>query len=954
MSRFVFLFMSLAAVLGASAAGAKGDDVRKTAPFMRPLPEGSSLRVDKAALRVRVVGHWAAHEFEMEIVNGSGKECRDRVALTLAGDACALGFAVEGEGGAMTEAVPVPDGQPEAVAETAAPPVREKGSTERASWVFSCPVTVPPSGSRRVVFRYAEPLHWDSEGNRYHCLPRFVAGSLPGLCIDFQLMRKACPLPFDTPAGRVEFFLDGAVYVGRLELTGNMLDENLCLRFAPTVPAAGIEEDEGVYYAAASWRLPVPPAGDLPVSETLGLVWDASASMRTCDHERSVAFLREYLKRTQGKTKRVRLAVLRHEVETVREFPVKDGESKELEAFVKSLAYDGATGDLRAAVATLRPVGLCFVYTDGQGTFGDVSPENPGVPTYALMPGNAILTPSLARVSAVPVALSKGDPATQLDALCRPPYRVRSLAIDGHDWLDAAAAPWGESGADSWNVIGTVAEGRHFVEAVLTSGENVLVLEQELHTDNAVPGCMLKARYAYLLARQMELQPDVLARRRSQEAIRELYGAAVPGYHWDLPGEKVEKRSVRTPEDMARLASELRCWQERAFCPWAFGARLKRFWACAAEAAAEASVPRGGEERGEIATGNMPAWLRDDEGAAPEVSRGKRKRRVSAHANAQGALRRKVSLMSWQEEAAYLDELKRAKDPERTYRELSLHHARCPGFFIDCSYFFSQKGDHDRAVRVISNLAEIEPDYLPLQMALAMRLIQLDEWERARACLLHILARREDAVQVYWLLAHLEGKRGNWEQAAEYLVRLARSPGAAEGLVQNALVELNRLEALALREGRPLREGLLDPAWRFSAEADLRVVLLWDAFDSDIDLEVVDPAGEVCDSEKETSASGGLRSRDITLGLGAESFTVRRALPGNYELSARVYGPRGAPVFAPVHLCLMTSFDYGRSCERNTVEFFQMERRNGGVRLRNVRYGSPLPELRKDEEKQAR
>lgn len=951
MCRFLFLFACFSAVMLAAAAKGQGECAERRVPLMRPLPEGSGLHVAEAALRVRVVGHWAAHELEMELVNGGGKECRETVSLTLSDRARALGFAVEGDDGMLTHAVPVPDGQPEVVAEPSAAAGREKTGDDRASWTFSCPVSVPPSGTRRVLLRYAEPLHWGDAGTRYHHLPRFAAGSLPGLTIDFQLMRTACPLPFETRAGRVEFFLEGGAYVGRLELAASMIGDDLRLCFPPSASIAGIEENEGVYYAATSWRVPEPPAGELPVSETLGLVWDASASMRGCGHARALAFLREYLKRTQGKTTRVRLVVLRHEVETVREFAVAEGKSLELENFLKSLAYDGATGDLREAVAVLRPVGLCFVYSDGKGTLGEISPENPGVPAYALMPGDAGPTPSLARISAVPVALSEGTSATQVESLCRPPYRIRSLAIDGRDWPDAAAST--ETGGASWSVIGTVTEGKHFVEAVLTSGEHVLVLEQEIHTENAVPGDMLKARYAYLLARQMELQPDVLARRRAQKAIRELYGAAVPGYHWGLPVEKEKPPLQRTPEEIAGLASELREWQERSFCPRAFGARLKRFWSRAAEAAVEASAQREGEVQGEIATGKMPAWLRDDESGSPPVPRGKKKRRASAQERAQGEIRRKVSLMSWKEEASYLDNLKKAKDPRRVYHELCARHARCPGFFIDCSYFFSQRGDHDMAVRVISNLAEIDPDYLPLQMTLAMRLIQLDEWERARACLMHVLARQEDAVQVYWLLAYLEGKRGSREQAAEYLVRLAHAPGAPDGLVQNALFELNRLEALARREGRPLRAGLVDPAWRFSAEADLHVVLLWDAFDSDIDLEIVDPAGETCDSEKDTTASGGLRSRDIKLGLGAESFTVRRVMPGDYELSVSVFGPRGAPVFAPIQLCLMTSLDYGRSGERSTLGFFQMERRSGGAQLGRVRYGVTVPTPREGEEERA-
>lgn len=208
----------------------------------------------------------------------------------------------------------------------------------------------------------------------------------------------------------------------------------------------------------------------------------------------------------------------------------------------------------------------------------------------------------------------------------------------------------------------------------------------------------------------------------------------------------------------------------------------------------------------------------------------------------------------------------------------------------------------------------------------------------ARACLCCILDKKEDAYHVYWLLSLIERRLGNYERAAEYLARLLRAPGAPEGVVQNALVELNSLRAKAAENGEPLRAGLVDPSWEFDTDADLRLTLLWDSFDSDVDLIVRDATGERCDSEKETTASGGWRSRDITLGLGAESFMIRRALPGAYEVSARVFGPRDGTMFVPLGLCLLEYVDYARPGERLASRFFQLPGRNGGAQLDEARY----------------
>lgn len=951
---FRFLTASLLVAVAASSVAASaalpentGAGADEAAPVMRLLPGGQkALRVARALLRVRVVGFWAAHTLELEIANRGEQEIGEQVTFSLPSRARGLGFAVEDKRGLLLEAVAVPDEQPLAVAGSPPDaPLRPRDVARERPWAFPVPVKVPGGESRRIVFRYAEPMSWDGEGNRALHLPRFEKGEVPELSIDFLLTQRALPLPLETSSGRVEFFLDAGAYTGHVDRAGDTLADDICLRFPPGVPAAGVEEDRGIFYAATSWRIPEPPASELPAPECMGLVWDASASMRTCDREKALAFLRAYFRRAAGQTKKVRLTVLRHEAGPVKEFDVVDGRVEELEQYLCSLVDDGATGDLRAAVKALQPVEACWIYSDGKRTFGEIPPDHPGVPVYALLPKGAGPSAEWARVSAIPVALSAGKPEEQVERLCRQPYRLVSVRVDGHDWPGVATtATGGLVNGGELSLLGVLPEGKHYVEVILTSGQQSLVLEEVFETENAVPGAMLKARYAYLLARQAELQPDMLLRHQTQKSLNELYRAAVPGYHWGLPEEAkgrdaegaVAPRQNEKREGPATLAAQLRAWHARACLNRAFLARVRSFWKQAAAGLESCGAKSDGGEKGEIATGRVPAWLREDDPQEPTGHKGKKRARGSMPPATSS--RRKVYLTPWAQDAPYLRELERSENPVRTYEKLCARYARSPGFFVDCSYFFSQKNNRAMAVQAISNLAEMEPDYLPLQTALAMRLMQLEEYARSRACLLHILEKKEDAVQVYWLLAYLEERLGHDEQAAEYLVRLLRLPEAEEGLLQNALIELNRLRLKAAQTTEVWREGLVDPAWVFPVDADVRIVLLWDSFDSDIDLNVTDPAGESCDSEKEKTASGGWRSRDITLGLGAESFMARRALPGEYEVSARLFGPRDGAMFAPVSLCLLIYKDYARPGEREEVRLFQLDRRNGGAQLDRVDY----------------
>ena len=66
-------------------------------------------------------------------------------------------------------------------------------------------------------------------------------------------------------------------------------------------------------------------------------------------------------------------------------------------------------------------------------------------------------------------------------------------------------------------------------------------------------------------------------------------------------------------------------------------------------------------------------------------------------------------------------------------------------------------------------------------------------------------------------------------------------------------------------------------------EADCIVTVLWNTDSTDIDLHVLDPAGEECCYNHNRTAMGGRLTEDVTTGYGPEMFVLRRAAPGPYR-----------------------------------------------------------------------
>jgi Ca-activated chloride channel homolog len=84
----------------------------------------------------------------------------------------------------------------------------------------------------------------------------------------------------------------------------------------------------------------------------------------------------------------------------------------------------------------------------------------------------------------------------------------------------------------------------------------------------------------------------------------------------------------------------------------------------------------------------------------------------------------------------------------------------------------------------------------------------------------------------------------------------------------------------------------------------LRVVMSWDADDTDIDLWVTDPHGDKAYYGRPLSAQGGAMSRDFTGGFGPEAFQLKDAVPGTYTVEAHYFGDRQQKLLGPTTLML--------------------------------------------------
>lgn len=149
-----------------------------------------------------------------------------------------------------------------------------------------------------------------------------------------------------------------------------------------------------------------------------------------------------------------------------------------------------------------------------------------------------------------------------------------------------------------------------------------------------------------------------------------------------------------------------------------------------------------------------------------------------------------------------------------------------------------------------------------------------------------------------------------------------------------ALEEVNHIIPKAKAAG--VSDVPLDPRLIKLLDVDVRIVMSWQADNTDIDLWVTEPSGEKAFYDHNRTTIGGLVSRDFTGGYGPEQYLVRRAAHGMYKIEANYYGSRATRLLGAVTVQADGFTNYGRPNE---------QRKSLTLRLKEAKETVPIGEI---------
>ncbi|MBQ1265228.1 MAG: DUF2135 domain-containing protein [Proteobacteria bacterium] len=316
-----------------------------------------------------------------------------------------------------------------------------------------------------------------------------------------------------------------------------------------------------------------------------------------------------------------------------------------------------------------------------------------------------------------------------------------------------------------------------------------------------------------------------------------------------------------------------------------------------------------------------------------------------------------ITIQAWNSDMPYLKAIRDAsvifKDRDSLYTEYIKQrkiYASSPSFYLDCASLFFEQKEKNYAIRILSNLSELKLDDVALLRVYAWRLREAGELDLAIVILQKVAKIRpdeavsfRDLALTYTLRAKRDHSAEDAEVALKYYKHVIETPCPRRDAIYTAVVAIEEFNALAAwcdaqnwNEHKPVMPEL-DEKYRQNLDTDIRIVLMWDADDTDIDLHVLEPSGEEVYYSNKRSASGGMLSYDVTTGYGPEEYLHKKAPSGTYKILSNYFASHQQKLTGPVTVTATVFTDWGRPNEKSQTMSLRLENAKDHVMIGEIK-----------------
>lgn len=934
-------------------------------------PDVGPMQTREMSVNATINGLHAVVETTLVFHNPNARELEGELVFPLPDGAAVCGYALD-IGGVLVDGVIVPKDRARVAFETETRRLVDPGLVEHVQGnLYRTRIyPLPAKGERRIRVTYTTPLAIAPDGDAALLLP-MPRETIATLKVHIEVAAHDDTRPQIGGLGDARF--EQAERHWKLEFAGKHTTPAEDIMVAlPKLPTAfhRLERD-----ADGSARFMIttiaPPAKAEPAAPGhLHVLWDASGSRADEDLAAEFALL------GQATADSYVLTVFRDLPEEPREFATL----AELLVAIKEAPFDGGT-DLAALAAGMaglpakKPGDVILLFTDGFDTLSGQPLDLGGLQPIAVVSQTIADRESLRQACAgALIDLRTMDAAAAWSEITHPSGRVTGVRGTGI----AEVQGIGQAAYGRISLLGllTVPEASVRIQFADGSESEPFVLRRDAASESRVLAtAWASARINQLTPRANEFEEELLELGRTHGIVSPVTSLIVletldqwvrhriepPASLPDMRRQWRQAVKALPNEDQTDSKQELervvKLWQQRVewwntdFSKAKPNARGRDVARSPAYQPAPSAAAIGPAED----TAADPFAATDGarlEGRLPAGGGGGGWGGLPSEAG--GASQAAIEVKPWEPDTPYLKTLRETK-PEQRYTAYLAERAtwsRSPAFFLDCAEWFYREGERMLGRRILSNLAELRIEDAGLLRVLAWRLLQADDLDTATIILRRVAKLRPEEPQSFRDLALALAERGrdsgapaDLEEALALFLKVALNPWDRHGesIALLAIEEMNALIAWIDRRnwpdgGRP-RVPEFDKRLADNLHTDIRIVMVWDADATDMDLHVIEPGGEEAYFGHNRTARGGLVSDDITDGYGPEEYLIRSAPAGDYIIEANYYGSSQQTVVGPATVTATVFTNWGRADETRETLTVRLEKPEERIAIGTITFG---------------
>lgn len=905
----------------------------------------SDLKID-----VKVVGNLALTTMEMNFYNGNAQVLEGELYFPLGEGQTVSRFAMD-VNGKLREGVVVEKAKGRQVFETI---VRQNIDPGLLEWSkgnnFKARIyPIPAKGHKKVVIAYEQELIDGGKGFLYS-LPMNFKDKVDNFSVRAEVFRQEiAPNMGDNELANFAFKKWNESYIAEQNFENYIPNKNLAFVLPKVADRQRIfvEEsedkiDENYFYINLDLKI-LTEKKDLP--KKICLLWDASNSAAAKDIAKEIEFLDNYL--AQIGNVKVELVVFRNEVEKSQKFSVKAGAWDKLKETLNSIQYDGGT-QLGALDLKKYKCDEFILSSDGLSNFGESEMKLSKTPVLVLNSSasadhsylNYIARASsgayinmLNRTMDEAFKIATTNAFSFLSAEYKggvikevypsiPTMITKDFSISGMLLKDAAEIKLNFGFGDNVKYSKTIKLNKKALKSESGLIKRVWgqkkIAELDLTYDKNEEEITSIGKELSIVTRNTSLivldrlEDYIQHKIVPPEGMQEEYYAAI--------NKQKEEKALQEKnhlDDIARKFELRKEWWNTEF-KFGDGIPKKKDRKNGETTGSEESVEEDGVlyDRAEYSMSAPPPSAEPEMMADTPMAmtRMREKKEGGSNKGASGS----ITLKKWEPDTPYLNDIKGAPEKDRydIYMKYKKEYDNSSAYYLDMADFFMEKGRKDIALRILSNIAEMELENHQLLRILGYRLKQLGYYDLAIFVFTEVLKIREEEPQSYRDLGLTYADNKEYQKAVEYLYSVVKREWDSR-FPEIELIAVNEMNSVIAACGKTLDLKDIDKRLLMNMPVDIRVILTWDADLCDMDLWVTDPNGEKCFYSHPKTYIGGLMSKDFTRGYGPEEFLLKKAQPGKYKIEVNYYGNTQQVIAGATTIQVLLTTGFGTENEKN-------------------------------------